>query len=125
MPSYMTAMALSAIEYQLDAMASNALAPYESPKGILLSTSVYKLKHLSNFESKCFTTRALVQKKEKTGFFALIVLLQLLKLANKNCDHLHISTSTWYIEVIDLDNACIWSHYLIWVGGGLDSYLLI
>lgn len=55
----MTAMALSAIENQLDAIASNALAPYESPEGILLSTSVYKLKHLSNFESKCFTTRAL------------------------------------------------------------------
>lgn len=67
----------------------------------------------------CTTT-----KKRKTGFLALIVLLQLVKLANKNCDHLCTSTSTWYINVINLDNTFIWSHYLTWVGGGLDSYLL-
>jgi len=54
----MTPMVLSAIENQFDAIASNALAaPYENVEGILLSTPDYELKHLSNFKSKCFTTR--------------------------------------------------------------------
>jgi len=37
----MTPMALSAIRNQFDPIASNALAPYESPEGILLSTLAY------------------------------------------------------------------------------------